>query len=332
MNLRMHFAALLAFFAALAGAPAAAGQDALHHPLVEGALSSGGGESLAAERLFGRSGALRVALLGGSNPPDPLLALTAPWPDARYRWRALFDTRTTLLGEPSYTSLLTAPETPGVWQLELDRPDFSTPLAIITKVPFAWKTRGMLNGYHIGTYPTEFSGRTDGYAPPSGFIEVTAENQHLQISEHFRLGQFLTKDQFTVWPKYLALSLDLVDKLELVMQELKRMGIRADRMHVMSGFRTPQYNGPGEGGRAALSRHMWGDAADVWVDSDGDGHMDDLNGDGLIDHRDAEVIMLAVERVEAKHPDLVGGAGVYTWNGPRGPFIHIDVRGTRSRW
>jgi uncharacterized protein YcbK (DUF882 family) len=82
----------------------------------------------------------------------------------------------------------------------------------------------------------------DAYAPPSGFIEVTPENQDLQVSTHFRLRNFLTKDQFGVWPKYLALDMRLIDKLELVLQELNAMGVRAENVAVMSGFRTPAYN------------------------------------------------------------------------------------------
>ena len=60
----------------------------------------------------------------------------------------------------------------------------------------------------------------------------------------------------------------------------------------MSGFRTPQYNvaGGNTGGRAGLSRHMYGDAADVFIDNDGDGVMDDLNRDGRSSIEDARVI------------------------------------------
>ena len=32
------------------------------------------------------------------------------------------------------------------------------------------------------------------------------------------------------------------------------------------------------------------------------------------------------------HPELVGGAGVYTAASGHGPFIHIDTRGYRARW
>jgi hypothetical protein len=44
------------------------------------------------------------------------------------------------------------------------------------------------------------------------------------VSEHFRLADFLTHDQQTVWPKYLVLNESLVDKLELVIQELRARG------------------------------------------------------------------------------------------------------------
>ena len=56
---------------------------------------------------------------------------------------------------------------------------------------------------------------------------------------------------------------------------------------------------------------MFGDASDVFVDNDGDGRMDDLNNDGRIDYRDAQVIVAAAERVEQSFTSLVGGAGVY---------------------
>ncbi len=51
------------------------------------------------------------------------------------------------------------------------------------------------------------------YANPAGFIEVTRENKTVPVSEHFKLGDFLTKDQYDVWPKYLLLEPKLLDKL-----------------------------------------------------------------------------------------------------------------------
>src|SRR6185369_12860026 len=97
-------------------------------------------------------------------------------------------------------------------------------------------------------------------------------------SEHFMLRDFLTKGQVNVWPKYLLLQPRLVDKLELTIQELQQMGVRVDHVHVMSGFRTPDYNHSGGNteGRANLSRHMYGDASDVYVDNNRDGQPDDI--------------------------------------------------------
>jgi uncharacterized protein YcbK (DUF882 family) len=287
----------------------------------------------ARERVFGRSGALRVyplRRLDGMELPY-LQAVTAPT-STRFRWVPLFGTQTALLGKPVFSAEVGAPGSVGMWRLEGEHAVDSPMLTVITEVPLSAKRQGVLNGYRVGTYPTEGSGRDDAYAPPAWFIEVTPENQDIQVSEHFRLRQFVTKDQANVWPKYVALRLELIDKLELVIQELNRMGIRADHMYVMSGFRTPQYNGPGGDGRAQLSRHMYGDAADVWVDSDRNGYIDDLNGDGLRDRRDVDVIMRAVQRVEQKYPELVGGAGMYYESDTHGPFIHIDVRGNLARW
>jgi hypothetical protein len=148
------------------------------------------------------------------------------------------------------------------------------------------------------------------------------------------LRDFLTKDQHNVWPKYLPLNPKVIDKLELTIQELEAMGIKVEHMQVMSGFRTPNYNesGGNTAGRANLSRHMYGDAADVFVDNDRNGNMDDISGDGRVDTKDADVIAQAAERVERKHPALVGGIGVYKACCGHGPFTHVDVRGFRARW
>jgi hypothetical protein len=210
----------------------------------------------------------------------------------------------------------------------------------ITLTPFGEKQRGRIGSYLIGSWPGERGGRgppkapPDRYANPRGFIRVTPENQHTPVSEHFQLRDFLTKGQQNVWPKYLVLEMRLIDKLELVMNELKGRGIRTEGVTVMSGFRTPAYNAGGgnTGGRANLSRHMYGDAADIFIDNDGNGTMDDLNRDGRIDIRDARVIEEAVNRVERAHPGLIGGTGVYVACCGHGPFIHIDTRGYRARW
>lgn len=194
---------------------------------------------------------------------------------------------------------------------------------------------GYVGGYNMGFWPAERGHvRNAAYENPQGFIEVTPENQDLFISEHFRLRDFITHDQGDVWPKYVVLREELLDKLELVIDDLKEHGVAADHIHVLSGFRTPQYNHDlGEAsGRADDSRHQFGDAADVYIDANNSGHMADLNHDGRIDMKDSRVILAAVARVEAEYPELVGGTGVYHAQGSHGPFAHIDVRGSLARW
>jgi uncharacterized protein YcbK (DUF882 family) len=153
------------------------------------------------------------------------------------------------------------------------------------------------------------------------------------VSEHFKLGDFLTKDQPDVWPKYMLLDPRLLDKLELIIAELQRQGHDVRHVSVMSGFRTPRYNkgGGNTGGRANLSRHMYGDGADVYVDNNRDGQPDDITGDGRVDLKDAELFGRAVERVESKYPALVGGVGLYKACCGHGPFTHVDTRGYRAR-
>jgi uncharacterized protein YcbK (DUF882 family) len=230
-----------------------------------------------------------------------------------------------------------APEESGVWNTAIrvgsvlkDVADFS----VITLTPLSERRRGRIGLYYIGTWPTERGRRRAGYVTPSGFIEVTQENEDTPVSDHFTLGDFLTHGQDAVWPKYLVLEMRLVDKLELVLLDLEERGINTNGVHVMSGFRTPQYNvsGGNPAGRASLSRHMYGDASDIFIDSDGNGWMDDLNRDGKLNIKDAEVILAAIDRVEQAHPPLIGGAGVYSASSGHGPFIHIDVRGYRARW
>ena len=219
---------------------------------------------------------------------------------------------------------------PGVYVLR----DTSSDFAFVNLVPFSEKKNGKLGTYRMGSWPAEQRSTSDRYSNPAGFIRVTPENQHTRISEHFRLRDFLTKDQSQVWPKYLVLQEGLIDKLELVIGALNKRGVNVTRMSVMSGFRTPQYNerGVGAGGRAQNSRHQYGDAADVFVDNDGNGGMDDLNGDGRVNTHDARFLAQVVDEVERNHPELTGGVGIYSANSAHGPFVHVDVRGVKARW
>jgi uncharacterized protein YcbK (DUF882 family) len=211
-------------------------------------------------------------------------------------------------------------------------------LNVITTVPLAEARGGRLHGYRIGEWAVPrglAAHQRQAYAVPRSMIEVTPENMHLQVSEHFRLRDFLTKGQADVWPKYVLMSPRLLDKLELTIQELERMGHPVENVGIISGFRHPHYNlhGGDPRGRGALSRHMYGDAMDWYVDNTRNGCMDDLNGDGRVDVRDVQIIAEAAERVERRHPHLIGGIGIYRpVPGSHCGFIHLDTRGWRARW
>jgi hypothetical protein len=267
-------------------------------------MPSGSADGALTRAMGGRSGALRVLFVHPAETP-------------RFEIAAL----SRLFGDSTHN-------TPGVYSAHdsLTQKRF----ALISLLPFSAKRAGRIGTYNIGFWPGERRGTGDH---PAGFVEVTPANQETHVSEHFRLKDFLTHDQQPVWPKYLVLREELVEKLELVIHELRQMGVRDPRLTVMSGFRTPQYNSRGlRRGRARESRHQYGDAADVFVDTDGNGRMDDLDRDGRITKADATTLAKAFERVEQRYPDLTGGVAAYKATRAHGPFVHVDVRGERARW
>ncbi len=231
-----------------------------------------------------------------------------------------------------------APSQPGIWNVVLKMRDAlrpATDVSVITLVPLSEKRSGRIGSYRIGAWPFERGGASKPvYEPPAGLVRVTPENQDLWISEHVQLKDFLTKGQQGVWPKYVALQPRVLDKVELTIQELGRMGYPVKNIFVVSAFRTPSYNegGGNPAGRGKLSRHMYGDAMDIAIDNDNDGRMDDINRDGSVNFADVQMLGRAAERVEKKYPSMIGGIGVYTPTGAHSGFVHLDTRGFRARW
>jgi len=208
------------------------------------------------------------------------------------------------------------------------------PFAFVGLLPFDAKRGEFIGSYHLGYWPAELHAvHSDAYDNPEGFVEVTAADVGVHVSEHLTLGDFVTHDG-APFPKYIVLREPLLDKIELVLQDLAMHGVATGSVKILSGFRTPTYNfALGDAsGRARESRHQYGDAVDLIIDTNTPGRMDDLNHDGRVDVADVRVIEAAVDRVERVHPELAGGLGLYREMGPSGPFAHIDVRGTRARW
>lgn len=233
-----------------------------------------------------------------------------------------------------------APNEPGLYPLSVI--DDDTRAAVILNafvlVPFERLSEGAIRGYKIGTYPPKSTPRPSAARrsdflkdPPEGFVEVTRENQDTFVSPHFRLEQFLCK-QAGSFPKYVVLRSELLLKLESILERVNEDGHEATTLHVMSGYRTPAYNHAI--GNVRYSHHQWGSAADIFVDVDRDGRMDDLDGDRKIDLADARRLTALVEMISADawQKPLVGGLSPYPATASHGPFVHVDVRGYPARW
>ncbi len=202
-------------------------------------------------------------------------------------------------------------------------------------IPFAEKRDGRIGAYTVGRFPGERRNTSHRHwGVPAGFISVTPELLTLPVSTNFVLGDFVSLvDQRNVWPRAVVLDLRLVDKLELIIAALRDSGVVNPKLKVMSGFRTPSVTlRNARTAQAPDSRHQYGDAADFVVDANGDGRMDDLTKDRRVDLADARYLVRIIQAVEAAHPDLIGGIGVYPSRGQSGPFVHVDARGERARW
>lgn len=223
-----------------------------------------------------------------------------------------------------------APAEPGIVPLRAEGPQGRVDLNVLVLVPASEVKDGMLNGYRIGRYVQDVRTGNPVYAPPEGFAQVRPEDEDVLVSPHFTLGQLLCKDPGD--PRYLVLSVPLVLKLEAILAAVNRSGIRVPTLQFVSGYRTPAYN-RAIGNTTTMSRHLYGDAADIYVDSTGDGKMDDLNKDGRVDAADALALVRIIEGVErADGMVRPGGVGLYPPVPGRGPFVHVDARGTPARW
>ena len=233
----------------------------------------------------------------------------------------------------------TAPSTSGLYTLKIDDPKKKDTITLraFVMVPAKLMRGEYLAGYRIGEYPPKPAGAGGAiYTPPPGFIEVTKDNEDTKVSPHFRLKQFLCKQEpIDGFPKYVVLQERLLLKLEMILSELKALGVDADTLNVMSAYRTPYYNHLI--GDVRYSMHQWGSAADVYVDTKRKNRMDDLNHDGQIDTGDSRYLHDLVEQMLAapenrRLRNLEGGMGWYPATAAHPPFVHVDVRGTRARW
>ena len=262
-----------------------------------------------------------LPLRATSLMPGAVLELEAVLTEQPFRFEATVDGgRLELLAADRWR--WQAPLEPGTYTLGVREIVSGTTACLRCFVLRPYLGEEAIDGYRIGSYPP-------GTAPP-GLIRVDASMLGLPVSPHFRLGPFLAKQEGD-YPKYLLLRTRLLLALEAIASGLREKG--GERLVVMSGYRTPHYNAE-IGNRTSTSRHLFGDAADVYVDQDGDGRMDDLDRDGSVTDADARLLYDWIEEMSALpwYKPFVGGLALYPSAPQRGPFVHVDVRGQSVRW
>jgi hypothetical protein len=226
-----------------------------------------------------------------------------------------------------------APVNPGLYRFSLEERGSgrSTVFNLFVGHPASEAGDGVLNGYFIGPQPPGHERYPAFYKRPELYFEVTQNMVDTAISPNFTLGQFLCK-QDSDYPKYLVLRESLLVLLEGLLDAVREAGYPADTFGVISGYRTPHYNRMI--GNVPNSRHVYGDAMDLYVDTDGDGRMDDLNGDGERNTADVDLLYSIVQEFKQKPGNtlLRGGVGRYYQTARHGGFLHVDARGFSARW
>lgn len=189
-----------------------------------------------------------------------------------------------------------------------------------------------LDGFRIGYYPKITADKKEYYSKPAGYLKIEEYLLDLNLTPHFTMEQFITK-QSAELPQYIVLQEALLLKLEYFLEEVNKAGYKAETFGIVSVYRSPYFNKK-LGNNTSFSRHLFGDAADIYIDNSGNGWMDDLNGDGKSNIYDSNILFdLAVKfDQKEKNAKLQGGLSSYRGNGVRGPFLHIDSRGFHVTW
>lgn len=178
---------------------------------------------------------------------------------------------------------------------------------------------GSINGYPMGKYSSE-----SPYPMPQLFIEANKKNIYYQISEHFRLFEFVQRKPIEADFKYLFIDPRVITKLEMVIDELEEKGYNPGGILIASAFRSPWYNAEETDGET-YSTHTYGMAIDFLVG--------DVDMDGDEDLQDARIVYTIIDGIDQSDPRLLGGAGVYAPPTEEDvPFVRTDVRGYYKRW
>ncbi|MEM8964532.1 MAG: hypothetical protein AAGD38_23800 [Acidobacteriota bacterium] len=228
-----------------------------------------------------------------------------PIDESRWRWRA--------------------PRRPGIESVTIATRRSSIELRMLVLTPYDGRKR--VKGFRVGAYEREPLRGDPVYERPRGLFRVDRDDVDLALSPHFRLAPFLSR-QTDDFPQYVLVDTRLLLKLELLLERVNGAGIDASTFGILSGYRTPHHHEK-SGNTTTYSRHLYGYAADIVIDRNGDGIMDDIDGDGRVTRRDVERLAAILEASDLPEY-LPGGLSVSTR--ARGPFLHVDARGTQVRW
>jgi len=220
-----------------------------------------------------------------------------------------------------------APRDHGVFHIDVSSSMGAEKYTVIVPVETCrWRTT-TLNSFPIGSYG---DGNGNETTPPY-FIELTSSTMGARITTHLTLGDFLCHVEGR-FPQYMALDLRLADKMEALLYAVREVYPQAAVIHNISGFRTPAYNAA-IGNDTSESLHLFGKAADIWIESwPPNGLMDDLDRNKRVDVYDGEYLVELTRTLEAQGRVVTGGASAYRWINTHGPFVHIDIRGSRAVW
>lgn len=124
-----------------------------------------------------------------------------------------------------------------------------------------------------------------------------------------------------------ALDFNLVKKLTHLTVELFEAGVSKRPLRIVSGYHHPEFHRRIKAPPNSI--HPLGKAVDFIVDNNGDGRMDDLNGDGVLSIQDTKPIVSALYRLEKARGTVPGIIGVIELQQSEGPevIVHMDVSG-----
>ncbi len=247
----------------------------------------------------------------------------------------------------------------------------SVEFKFLTPITFDEVIDGQIAGYNLGEYPDPYDPtlnqkfRLDShwhelhperYEPPALLYRVERAMGPLRISPSLTLGHFIIDYHWKSIGdvQYISIDPNLLEKIEDLIALIKADGrFPVTGITAIYGFRPPAFNlgtiedHPDTTLKVPFSMHQYGRALDFIIDEDGDLVLDDLNGDGVSDMRDAAEIMHYVNILDRQYRadgrwEKVGGAGLYSSHDFIGrvqsPYIHVDTRGfqreneTLIRW